>query len=225
MSQSMLEAKSSKAAPGRDSNDGVALTGVVRVLGGKPVLDGIDVRVPACGRLGIVAPVPRRRARRRDPGRGIQPELDHRIGEPQPHGPDGRVDAGRPSDRNDRAQCRWVERVGTDPVECEISGAERSELARAPRRAHRQMCVQSIERAEDQRGPDAPLDGSQLEPAFGQGPIEAEQAFQFIQEFTGFFTPGITVIFLLGLFWKRTSEAGAIAAAIASADTSARLSV
>lgn len=44
----------------------------------------------------------------------------------------------------------------------------------------------------------------------------ADQAFQFIQEFSGFFTPGITVIFLLGLFWKRASEAGAIAAAVAS---------
>jgi len=44
----------------------------------------------------------------------------------------------------------------------------------------------------------------------------AEQAFQFIQEFSGFFTPGITVIFLLGLFWPRASEAGAITAAIAS---------
>lgn len=45
---------------------------------------------------------------------------------------------------------------------------------------------------------------------------QSEQAFQFIQEFTGFFTPGITVIFLLGLFWKRANEAGAITAAIAS---------
>ncbi|MCG6118905.1 MAG: sodium/solute symporter, partial [Aquimonas sp.] len=36
----------------------------------------------------------------------------------------------------------------------------------------------------------------------------SDQAFQFIQEFSGFFTPGITVIFLLGLFWKRSSEAG-----------------
>lgn len=45
---------------------------------------------------------------------------------------------------------------------------------------------------------------------------ESEQAFQFIQEFSGFFTPGITVIFLLGLFWKRASEAGAIAAALSS---------
>jgi SSS family solute:Na+ symporter len=44
----------------------------------------------------------------------------------------------------------------------------------------------------------------------------SEQAFQFIQEFTGFFTPGITVIFLLGLFWKRANEAGAIIAAVTS---------
>lgn len=44
----------------------------------------------------------------------------------------------------------------------------------------------------------------------------SDQAFQFIQEFTGFFTPGITVIFLLGLFWKRANEAGAIAAAVSS---------
>src|SRR5206468_8778709 len=44
----------------------------------------------------------------------------------------------------------------------------------------------------------------------------SDQAFQFIQEFTGFFTPGITVIFLLGLFWKRANEAGAIAAAVGS---------
>ena len=39
-----------------------------------------------------------------------------------------------------------------------------------------------------------------------------DQAFQYIQEYTGFFTPGIVVIFLLGLFWKRASEAGALAA-------------
>src|SRR3954453_23792177 len=44
----------------------------------------------------------------------------------------------------------------------------------------------------------------------------SEQAFQFIQDFTGFFTPGITVIFLLGLFWKRANEAGAIVAAVTS---------
>jgi SSS family solute:Na+ symporter len=44
----------------------------------------------------------------------------------------------------------------------------------------------------------------------------SDQAFQFIQEFSGFFTPGITVIFLLGLFWKKATEAGAIAAAVGS---------
>ncbi len=43
-----------------------------------------------------------------------------------------------------------------------------------------------------------------------------DQAFQFIQEYTGFFTPGIVVIFILGLFWPRASEAGALAAAIGS---------
>jgi SSS family solute:Na+ symporter len=43
-----------------------------------------------------------------------------------------------------------------------------------------------------------------------------DQAFQYIQEYTGFFTPGIVVIFLLGLFWKRATEAGALAATIGS---------
>src|SRR3984893_18745487 len=42
------------------------------------------------------------------------------------------------------------------------------------------------------------------------------QAFQYIQEFTGFFTPGICVIFLLGMFWDRCTAVGAMAAAIAS---------
>ena len=43
-----------------------------------------------------------------------------------------------------------------------------------------------------------------------------DQAFQYIQEYTGFFTPGIVVIFVLGLFWKRANEAGALAAAVGS---------
>ncbi|MES3150767.1 sodium/sugar symporter [Sphingomonas faeni] len=45
---------------------------------------------------------------------------------------------------------------------------------------------------------------------------KSDQAFQYIQEYTGFFTPGIVVIFMLGLFWKRATEAGALIAAIAS---------
>jgi SSS family solute:Na+ symporter len=44
-----------------------------------------------------------------------------------------------------------------------------------------------------------------------------DQAFQYIQEFTGFFTPGIVVIFILGMFWKKTTPLGALAAAIGSA--------
>ena len=38
-----------------------------------------------------------------------------------------------------------------------------------------------------------------------------DQAFQFIQEFTGFFTPGIVVIFILGLFWRRATRRGVVA--------------
>jgi SSS family solute:Na+ symporter len=44
-----------------------------------------------------------------------------------------------------------------------------------------------------------------------------DQAFQYIQEYTGFFTPGIVVIFLLGMFWKKATATGALAAAIGSA--------
>ncbi len=44
-----------------------------------------------------------------------------------------------------------------------------------------------------------------------------DQAFQYIQEFTGVFTPGIVVIFLMGMFWKKANSAGALAAAIGSA--------
>ena len=44
-----------------------------------------------------------------------------------------------------------------------------------------------------------------------------DQAFQYIQEFTGFFTPGIVVIFLLGMFWRGTTASAALLAAIGSA--------
>lgn len=37
-----------------------------------------------------------------------------------------------------------------------------------------------------------------------------DQAFQFIQEYTGIVSPGILAVFLLGLFWKKTSNRGAI---------------
>ena len=44
-----------------------------------------------------------------------------------------------------------------------------------------------------------------------------EQAFQYIQEFTGFFTPGIVALFILGVFWKRATVAAALTAAVGSA--------
>ncbi|MEZ4703680.1 MAG: sodium/sugar symporter [Bdellovibrionota bacterium] len=43
-----------------------------------------------------------------------------------------------------------------------------------------------------------------------------KQAFQFIQEFTGFFTPGIVAIFVMGVFYKKTNANGALAAALGS---------
>ncbi len=42
------------------------------------------------------------------------------------------------------------------------------------------------------------------------------QAFQYIQEFTGFFSPGILVIFLLGFFWNKATSLSAIIAAVSS---------
>ena len=36
-----------------------------------------------------------------------------------------------------------------------------------------------------------------------------EQVFQFIQEYTGLVSPGITAMFILGIFWKRTTATAA----------------
>ncbi|AEF04974.1 sodium/sugar symporter [Alteromonas sp. K632G] len=43
-----------------------------------------------------------------------------------------------------------------------------------------------------------------------------DQAFQYIQEFTGFFTPGICALFVLGMFWKKTTATGGLCAALGS---------
>ncbi len=47
-----------------------------------------------------------------------------------------------------------------------------------------------------------------------------DQAFQFIQKYTGFISPGIVAIFLLGFFWKRTTGNAALIGAIATIPTS-----
>ena len=41
-----------------------------------------------------------------------------------------------------------------------------------------------------------------------------DQAFQFIQEYTGFVSPGVFAIFFFGVFWKKTTSNSALTAAI-----------
>ena len=43
-----------------------------------------------------------------------------------------------------------------------------------------------------------------------------DQAFQFIQEYTGIVSPGILAVFLLGLFWRKTTNKAAIWGALSS---------
>lgn len=45
---------------------------------------------------------------------------------------------------------------------------------------------------------------------------QLEQAYQFIQEYSNYLTPGAFALFSLGLFWKRTTSTAAIVAAVAS---------
>lgn len=52
--------------------------------------------------------------------------------------------------------------------------------------------------------------------SFGQG-------FNYIQEFTGFVSPGILAMFLMGFFWKRSNSNGALAATLLSIPLSALL--
>ena len=54
--------------------------------------------------------------------------------------------------------------------------------------------------------------------SFGQG-------FQYIQEYTGFISPGIFCIFLLGIFWKKANSNGALAASILSIPLSAAFKI
>jgi SSS family solute:Na+ symporter len=50
-----------------------------------------------------------------------------------------------------------------------------------------------------------------------------EQAYQFIQEYVGFISPGVLAIFLLGIFWKRTTTAAALAGTLLTIPVSALL--
>src|SRR5476649_239115 len=44
--------------------------------------------------------------------------------------------------------------------------------------------------------------------------IDKKGGFQFIQEYTGFFSPGIFAMFILGFFWKKTTSDAALFATI-----------
>lgn len=44
--------------------------------------------------------------------------------------------------------------------------------------------------------------------------IDKKGGFQYIQEYTGFLSPGIFAIFILGFFWKRTTAAAALTGAL-----------
>jgi SSS family solute:Na+ symporter len=44
--------------------------------------------------------------------------------------------------------------------------------------------------------------------------IDKKGGFQYIQEYTGFVSPGIFAIFILGFFWKRTTSSAALTAAV-----------
>ncbi len=50
---------------------------------------------------------------------------------------------------------------------------------------------------------------------------DLSQAFQFIQKYTGFVSPGVFAIFLFGLFWKKTTANAALLAAIITIPLSA----
>jgi len=50
-----------------------------------------------------------------------------------------------------------------------------------------------------------------------------DQAYQFIQEYVGFVSPGVLAIFLLGFFWKRTTANAAMTGALLTIPVSAVL--
>jgi SSS family solute:Na+ symporter len=58
-------------------------------------------------------------------------------------------------------------------------------------------------------------------PALGQ----LDQAFQFIQEYTGFISPGVFAIFFFGVFWKKTTSNAALVGAALSIPLSVVLKV
>ena len=50
-----------------------------------------------------------------------------------------------------------------------------------------------------------------------------DQAFQYIQEYTGFISPGVLAVFMMGLFWKKATPNAALVSALMSIPLSAGL--
>lgn len=50
-----------------------------------------------------------------------------------------------------------------------------------------------------------------------------DQAYQFIQEYVGFISPGVLAIFIMGFFWKRTTSTAAMSGALLTIPVSAIL--
>ncbi|MBD8488012.1 sodium/sugar symporter [Echinicola sp. CAU 1574] len=50
---------------------------------------------------------------------------------------------------------------------------------------------------------------------------QLDQAFQYIQEYTGFVSPGVFAIFIFGFFWKKTTSNAALTAAVLTIPLSA----
>ncbi len=54
--------------------------------------------------------------------------------------------------------------------------------------------------------------GIVIAPALGN----LDQVFQYIQEYTGFISPGVVAVFIFGIFWRRTTSNAALAAILLS---------
>lgn len=54
--------------------------------------------------------------------------------------------------------------------------------------------------------------GALIAPALGS----LQEVFQYIQEYTGFISPGVVAVFLFGMFWKRATANAALVAVVAS---------
>ena len=63
------------------------------------------------------------------------------------------------------------------------------------------------------------LAGALMAPLLGS----LQQVFQYIQEYTGYISPGVVAVFMFGMFWKRTTSSAALLGIVVSIPLSATL--